>query len=188
MAGLIRFAARGRAPAGFALLVVLLLLAALALSAASTLRMGSAAQQAATGARMHALAWQAAEIALRHCEAFLVQPDALRPPAFQEAALPLGRTESPAWLAPEVWRAGLLPGPPWPGVGAGPAPVCLVERQALGSGQVHVVTARGFGPDWRGEAGATVSGSAVWLQSVVLVHAGVVRERVQRQLLVAPLR
>ena len=65
----------------------------------------------------------------------------------------------------------------------------MAEKQTVSSGQVHVVTARGLSPGWRGDtAAATLGGSAVWLQSIVLIQADSVRERVQRRILQPPLR
>ena len=48
-------------------------------------------------------------------------------------------------------------------------PQCLAERQALGSGTVTVITARGFSPDYERDASTqfTVRGAAVWLQSML---------------------
>lgn len=52
------------------------------------------------------------------------------------------------------------------------APECVVEIQTLGIAPatftVTVVTARGFSPDYRADnAGDTISGSVVWLQSIL---------------------
>lgn len=189
--------ALGRPSRGFSLVLVLLLVSALAVSAVATWRMAAGSQRVASGFRIQSLALQAAEAALRFCERQLLLADALRPASLQEASLPTSSPASPLWAAASSWRQPGLPGPPapWlqPAGGSGlavPQPVCLVERQALGSGQVHVVTVRGFSPDWRADAvtGTTVAGSVVWLQSVQLVHAGQVRDRVQRRLVQTPLR
>lgn len=176
--------------------MVLMLLTGLALASAALMRLSAGTEQVATGFRMQALALQAAEAALRHCEAQVLLPDAQRPAAWAEAALPLTTPAAPAWTSRTAWLPGALPGPPqalWlpPGADSPPwsPPVCLVERQSLDGGQLHVVTARGFSPDWRGDASAaTLWGSSVWLQSIVRVDAGQLREKVQRRLLQPPVR
>lgn len=181
--------------AGLSLVMVLVLLAAISLGVAATLRLSAGTHKVGTSFRMQALATRAAEAALLYCEAQLLQPDALRPAGLREAELPLASAQAPAWKLAARWQTALLPAVPaawWdaaqaPGV---PAPACLVERQALPGGQVHVVTARAFAPDWRGDAatGRTDAGAVAWLQSMLLIDGGIVRERVQRRLLQAPVR
>ena len=178
---------------GFSLVMVLILLAGLGLGAAATARLNVLAHKVASGQRMQALAWQAAELALRYCEDQLLLPDASRPAGLQEAALPVSTPQAAAWQDAARWRPALMqsPGGRWPALAEGPpTPGCLVEKQAVGAGSVYVVTSRGFGPDWRGDPGSglTSSGSTAWLQSLLLVDADVLRERVRRRLLQAPLR
>lgn len=179
---------------GFSLVLVLVLLAGLSLAAASTARLSAVAQKLASGQRMQALALQSAEAALRYCENQLLLPDASRQLGLQEAALPASTPKAPAWQDAARWRPALVQVPAaslWPLEPVGPpAPCCLVERQSLASGTVHVVTARGFAPDWRGDAasGLTSSGSTAWLQSVLLIDGAVLAERVHRHLLQAPVR
>jgi hypothetical protein len=96
---------------------------------------------------------------------------------------------TPAWSLPSTWRGSALTPAPPPWGSPAQAPVCLVERQALDGGQVHVVTARGFSPDWRGDVSQnTLAGSSAWLQSLLLLHEGQVRNRAQRRILQPPVR
>jgi hypothetical protein len=185
-----------RSRRGFSLVLVLILLGALALGAAHTLQSAGGSEKVATSFRMQGLARESAEAVLRFCESQLLLPDAQRLSALRETALPLSGASAPAWADAAIWASGApvaLPAhtwSPWPaGTQARAAPVCLVEKQPLGSAWAHVVTARGFSPDWRGDAlAATVGGSAVWLQSWLLIHDGRVRDRVQRRIIQPPLR
>lgn len=174
---------------GFSLVIVLLLLGALALSSAHTLRSASSSAKIAHSFHMQGLALQSAQTALRFCEQQLLQPELQRLAQLLDAALPAGTAAAPVWQQAARWRSAELLSPPAAWLVAGVLPVCLVEKQPVGAGLVHVVTARGFSPDWRGDAeAATLGGSAVWLQSIVLIDAGQVRDRVQRRLLQAPVR
>lgn len=185
-----------RAP-GFSLVLVLLLLAAMALACAATLRMATASHKVGTGFRMQALALQSAEAGLRYCAAQLRLPDVQRPLAFQDQALPQTAMDSPAWIQTARWSAGTLPGPPVSWVQAssllqssGLWPQCLIERQSLDAVPVYLLTVRGFSPDWQPNPGAvtTLSGSSVWLQTVLFIQGGRVRDQVQRRLLLPPVR
>ncbi len=171
--------------AGAVLVVVLLLVAALALASAASWRLAQGTVKVAAGFRQQALALQAAEAALRRCEAQLLLPEAERLPALQDAAMPLGSAAAPVWAQAARWAPGQSLA--WLGEAAGPAPLCLAERQAVEGGEVLVLTARGFSPEWQGDAsGKTVRGVAAWVQATVLVQDGRLRERVQRRLLRPP--
>lgn len=179
---------------GFSLVMVLILLAGLGLGAAATARLSAITHKVASGQRMQALALQAAEIALRYCEGQLLLPDVSRPAGLQEAALPASTPNAPAWQDAARWKPALMQlppaGPAIPTLDGPPTSGCLVEKQALSSAAVHVVTARGFGPDWRGDlsSGLTSSGSTAWLQSVLLIDGDALRERVHRRLIQPPVR
>ena len=177
----------GRSQAGVVLLVVLLLVAALALASAASWRLAQGTVKVSAGFRQQALALQAAEAALRRCEAQLLLPEAERLPALREAALPQSTAAAPVWAQAARWAPGQAMA--WPGEGVGAAaPVCVVERQALEGGEVHVLTARGFSPEWQADAnGQTRQGVAAWVQATLLVQEGRLRERVQRRLLRPPL-
>lgn len=172
---------------GFSLVMVLVVLGALALASAHTLQSASGSEKVAASFRLQALALQAAEEALRFCEAQLLLPDAQRLAPLRQEALLTASANAPAWSQAALWSTGVLVSPP--GSAAVPPPVCFVEKQPLDAGQLQVVTARGFSPDWRGDAArASLGGSAVWLQSIVLIDAGHLRERVQRRILQPPVR
>lgn len=181
--------------AGLSLVLVLVLLAALSLGAVASLRHVAGTHKVGSSFRMQTLAWQAAQAALRYCEGQLLLPDAARASGLREAELPQASALSPAWKQAARWQPGQAPTVPpawWDAAQARgvPAPACLVETQPLASGRVHVLTARAFAPDWRGDAasGRTDAGAVAWLQAVLLIDGGVVRERVQRRLLQPPLR
>jgi hypothetical protein len=55
---------------------------------------------------------------------------------------------------------------------------------------VYLVNARGFSPDHRSDttSGATTAGTAVWLQSTLLIENTQVRARLWRRILHPPLR
>jgi hypothetical protein len=180
---------QAKASGGFSLVVVLILLGALALASAHTMRSASSSAKVANSFHMQAMALQSAQTVLYFCEQQLLQPEAQRLAQLLDAALPVGTAAAPVWLQAARWRSAALLSPPASWLASGVLPVCMVEKQPLGAGHVHVVTARGFSPDWRGDTeAATLGGSAVWLQSVVLVDAGEVRDRVQRRLLQPPVR
>lgn len=181
-----------RPASGLSLVLALVLTAALALGTAASLRLASGTEKVAQGFRMQTLALQAAEAALRHCERQILLPDAQRPALLQDARI-AQIVGAPAWSLPATWVGPALTAapPPWGSAGPGAlpvaAPVCLVERQAVDGGQVHVITARGFSPDWRGDASHhTLAGSSAWVQSLLLVHEGQVRDRAQRRILQPP--
>lgn len=182
-----------RASRGISLVLVLVLLGAMAVGAAAVLRLSVGTHQVARSFRQQALALQAAEAVLRYCEGQLLLPEAQRAAGLQAADLLTTTADAPAWKEAARWQAGAQPAlvaAPWLATAPGaPAPVCLVEQQMLGSGRVHVVTARAQGPDVRGDAASgTEPGSVAWLQAVLLVDGGMLRERVQRRLLQPPLR
>lgn len=181
--------------AGLSLVMVLVLLAAMSLGAVASLRLLAGTHKVGSSFRMQALALQAAEAALRYCESQLLLPEASRPAGLRDADLPQASMQSPAWKQAARWQSALLPAlpPAWWDAAASrgvPSPACLVETQALPGGRVHVVTARGFAPDWRGDAatGRTDAGAVAWLQAVLLIDGASVRQRVQRRLLQAPVR
>jgi len=181
--------------AGLSLVPVLVLLSAISLGAVASLRHLAGTHKVGSSFRMQALAWQAAQAALSYCEDQLLRPDAARAAGLREADLPQASAQSPAWKQAARWQPGLAPAVPgtwWDAAPARgvPAPACLVETQQLAGGRVHVVTARAFAPDWRGDAasGRTEAGAVAWVQAVLLIDGGSVRERVQRRLLQPLLR
>lgn len=188
-------------PRGFSLVMVLLLLAALALGTAQVLGLGAGSARTVAGYRAQDQALQAAQAALRHCETLLLLPATQRPASWQPSALLQGSAAAPAWTQARHWQgAGLALAPPlWPltatstATSSAPMSSCLVERQAVGAGEVFVVTARGLSPQARLDAAGVrpASGQAVWLQSIVLLSPGPsaqVVARTQRRLLQPQIR
>lgn len=188
---------------GLSLLIVLVLLAAMSLSAAALLRQAVGNEKVSNNTRLQAMALNYAEAALRYCEQRLAlsEADALRPLSLQDAQLPLTSAQAPAWNLASSWttpRAVTVlpkvelasadsPGPP-----ARP-PECLVEKQLLAGEPVYLLTARGFSPDYSADAvsGQSRSGAVVWLQSLVFLDrqaARALQDRTWRRLLNPPIR
>ena len=188
---------------GLSLLIVLVLLAAMSLSAGALMRQAVANEKISNNTRLQALALNYAEAALRYCEQALAlsEADPLRPPSLQDAQLPLTSAQAPAWNLASSWTAPRAvtvlplaelaasdsPGPP------ARAPECLVEKQLLAGEPVYLLTARGFSPDFSADAtsGQSRSGSVVWLQSLVFLDRQAARplqDRSWRRLLNPPIR
>jgi type IV pilus assembly protein PilX len=177
---------------GISLIIVLILMVVIGLTSAAAMRGATSGQRLTNNVRSDNVAQQYAEAALRFCEAQLQV--AARPNSLLPAVIPitvmdpvLNPGAQPVWINTAAWT-----GP----AGVGPAitrttlnkaqfftaglssyepikpPECLVEVQTLGSApplfNVTVVTARGFSPDYRADnAGNTIQGSVVWLQSIL---------------------
>ncbi len=192
-------AGRTAAQMGLSLVIVLVLIGAMALASAASLRASAGSLQLLRVRSMQQLALEQAQFALQYCEAQLRLASAARNPALADAALPLTSPAAMAWPVAANWQAGaisvsapLVPATPSP-PGLKPAS-CLVERQLLAGGgngvPIYIVTARGLSPDHSADAstGATRSGAAIWLQSTVLIADGQVRARSHRRIVNPPLR
>ncbi len=181
---------------GFSLLVVLVLLGAIALGSAAALRRSAGSTQLARAQLMRSIAHEQAQAGLLYCEAQLLLPSAARVPVLAQSALALSSGAQPAWTSAALWQAGtaLATVPVAAAASAGKPPVCQVETQTLpeqGPGvTVYLVNARGFSPDHRSDttSGATTAGTAVWLQSTLLIENAQVRARLWRRILNPPLR
>lgn len=186
--------ARLNAENGFSLVLVLVLLSALALGSAASMRGSANASRVSQAALMQAYAHEQAQLALSYCQSQLLLPPAER--NFQLAEVSLTPADRPAWLSASLWRnetsvvtvlAAQLEG-------ANRAPVCFVERQTLAEQPeglpVYIVTARGFSPDYRADAlsGLSVTGTSVWLQRVLLIDDARVSAQTDRRILNPPLR
>jgi type IV pilus assembly protein PilX len=175
------------------LIIVLVMLAVIALMSAATLRNASSNERVSNNFRMHVLAQQYAEAALRYCEAQLTLADASRVETLRESNLSTSSgSASPAWRQRASWTGAGSPGdgaasrttvPEAVVVSSGSAfkpgqlSECVVEKQALEGGVVYVITARGFSPDYTADArGFTVTGSVLWLQTVVAIQRSVVAD------------
>ncbi len=188
---------------GLSLVIVLVLLAAMSLSAAAVLRQAVGNEKVGSNFRNQALALQSAEAALRYCEQRLALP-ASDPASLQDAQLALTTPQAPAWNLASSWAPArslaavtVLPltalqsaeSPNW----MARLPECLVEKQMLAAELVYVITARGFGPDYSADpvTGQSRSGAVVWLQGTVLMDrqaSNVLQDRAWRRLLNPPLR
>ena len=175
------------------LIIVLIMLGVIALMSAATLRMANSNEQVSNNFRMHVLAQQYAEAALRFCEVQLTLADASRVETLRESNLPVtSGSASPAWRQRANWtgtggpsdaRASRTSVPEAFVVSSasafkpGQRPDCVVEKQALDGGIVYVITARGFSPNYTADArGFTVTGSVLWLQTLVAIKRSVVAD------------
>ncbi len=195
-----RVAGQG-AQRGISLVIVIVLIGAMALASAASLRSSAGSLQLLRVRSMQALALEQAHWALHYCEAQLRLASAARNPALADTALPLTTPAAMAWLVAANWQSGSI-GAPLVSPQASPssasglkAASCLAERQLLGGGasdaaSIYVVTARGLSPDHSADAatGATRVGAAVWLQSTVLITDGQVRARSHKLIVNPPLR
>lgn len=198
-----RSPATASAQSGLSLVIVLVLLAVMSLSAAGLLRQAVATEKLGSNFRQQALALQYAETALRYCESQLARADTdpARNASLREAQLPTTQASNPAWNQAASWastaRLTVLPQAEVQS-SSSPAPTlrlpeCLVEKQLLGSEQIYVITARGFGLGYRADplTGQSVTGAVVWLQSTVFMDrqaATPLQDRVWRRLLSPVLR
>ncbi len=170
---------------GVSLIIVLIMLAVIALMSAATLRNASSNERVSNNFRMHVLAQQYAEAALRYCERQLLLADALRVGTLKESNLVvLANSASQTWrqraswsssggaamsrtTVPETFVLSVSSGALKPGQ----LPECVVEKQTVEGGGVYVTTARGFSPDYMAdERGFSVTGSVVWLQTVMTIR------------------
>jgi type IV pilus assembly protein PilX len=178
---------------GVSLVIVLIMLGVIALMSAATLRNASSNERVSNNFRMQVLAQQYAEAALRYCETQLMLADASRLETLKEANLVVvAGSTSPVWRQRASWTGT---GGPTGGAASRTTvpesvvvssdsafkpdqlPDCVVEKQAVDGGIVYVITARGFSPDYTADArGFTVTGSVLWLQTLVAVKRSVVAD------------
>lgn len=195
---------------GVSLLIVLIMLVIIGLTSAASLRSASSNERISNNFRMHALAEQYAEAALRYCETQLTLADGARVESLKEVSLTAFTGDAyPAWANPLTWTgaggayASLTRLPEAMLTSADSAfkpaqlPQCAVERLSIplirngdpaGAADAYVVTARGFSTDYS----ASLTGSVVWLQSLVSVRrvaaaeAGTLADRVWRRIINPP--
>lgn len=192
-------AGRQSAQRGISLVIVIVLIGAMALASAASLRSSAGSLQLLRVRSMQALALEQAHWALHYCEAQLRLASAARNPALADAALPLTTPAATAWSVAANWQPGALASPLVSPLASTisasglKAASCLAERQLLGGdppAPIYVVTARGLSPDHSADAatGATRAGAAAWLQSTVLMADGQVRARSHKRIVNPPLR
>lgn len=155
--------------AGFALVVVLVMVAVVALCAAASMRALLSSGMVVQDHRSQLEADASARAALRWCEARLLDPDdPLQPlPAATDA-------HPPAWTLPVTWAgpdASALAVPAPADAASAPLATCVVQARAPAPPPLRwvVVTARGFSTDAQVDAGGLVQGAQAWLQTEILL-------------------
>ena len=200
---------------GVSLLIVLIMLVVIGLTSAASLRSASSNERISNNFRMHALAEQYAEAALRYCETQLTLADGSRVDSLKEASLQaFNGAAYPAWANPLTWTGAggaylSLTSVPEAVVKSADSafkptrlPQCAVERlsipltlnaQPAGAADIYVITTRGFSTDYSASPqGVSLTGSVVWLQSMVSVRraaageAGTLADRVWRRIINPP--
>jgi type II secretory pathway pseudopilin PulG len=181
---------------GISLIIAMLMLAVIGLASAAIMRNATSGDQVATNIRLQTQASQYAQLALRYCARQL----ALAPAARRASVAAAFADTPPAWTARANWTTGgldmahtLTAADIGSSVPPRVPPQCLVEATIVD--KVYTVTARGFSPDFRADAGngATRSGSVVWLQATLYAEDGAgeggglsVQRRLWQQLLTPP--
>lgn len=190
---------RGALQSGASLIIVLIMLGVIALTSAASLRNASSNERVSNNFRMYALARQYAEAALRYCETQMTLADASRVNALKESNLFVtSGSATPAWRKQVTWSVGSSAArtsvPEAFVVSSesafkpGMLPDCMVEKQTLDNGTVYVITARGFSSDYTADGrGFTITGSVVWLQTLLSIQESMVADRIWRRILNPPI-
>lgn len=157
---------------GVALIVALVVLLVISGMSVGVMRGAMSSDLVVNNARVQMLAEQAAMTALRYCETELFEKGEVDLDALPAAAAsgPAGWQDLARWTGngaesrtvPQAWMVSASSS-----YTLGRLPECLFERTAMAN-NVYIITARGFSPDYtEDEAGRTISGSTVWMQSTV---------------------
>lgn len=166
------FARRQR---GITLIVALVMLVVIGFMSAAVMRGALTGETVANNLRVQNFAMQQAQLGLRYCESMINVPQAVRDDA---KVIIYGKPADEAsyqWKKFATWHAAPLVADAVPDTWQSSdakfqpakAPQCLIETD-LNMAGVYVVTARGFSPDFSEDSdGHTISGSVVWLQSIV---------------------
>lgn len=173
-----------RTQEGAVLIIVLIMLALLSMTAATSVR-NAQSTEAISGSTRHAeLAGQAAEVALRHCEASVMKRMAMRSgdtasevarfvTTFTDAhispltSLPAWQDAKGKWDTPSQYLFVLPPDLLGNTSLYKRAPECMVESLTEPPKYHFIITARGFGPEVAaaGTKGLRPLGTEVWLQT-----------------------
>jgi type IV pilus assembly protein PilX len=174
-----RLPARGAPQAGATLVLSLLLLALMGLGASAAMRSSNSSQRASDNFQRELAAHQYAEAGLRYCEAQMLLAPSSRPNALSAIDSSTAATVS-TWDQASTWSSSRVVSVPAAQFASSSAstyttvtpPQCLVEKFALPDGSDALrVTARGFSPGYSADTqGRTLSGSVVWLQSILIIH------------------
>ncbi|MFM8624296.1 MAG: hypothetical protein ACKOCZ_07275 [Betaproteobacteria bacterium] len=186
--------ARRDANRGFSLVMVLVLLSALALGSAASMRGSANSLRVARATLMQTYANEQAQWALSYCQSQLLLPSAARDPKLSTPALT--PADRPAWTSAALWRseASVLTvlAAQMEGASRARSRHAAAGHRAdwAGPAAPRSTQARGFSPDHRADplSGLTVSGASVWLQRVVLIDGDQVRARTDKRILNPPLR
>ena len=190
---------RGAVQRGASLIIVLIMLGVIALTSAASLRNASSNERVSNNFRMHALAQQYAEAALRYCEAQMTLADASRVNALKESNLFVtSGSTTPAWRKQGTWSVGSSAArttvPEAFVVSSesafkpGKLPDCVVEKQTLDNATVYVITASGFSSDYTADGrGFKVTGSVLWLQTLLSIQGSAAVDRTWRRILNPPI-
>ena len=171
------------------LIIVLIMVVVIGLTSAAAIRNATSGEKLTDNIRLQNLAQQYAEAALRFCEAELSKADSARVATLAEANIietaagaadaATGWGQSATWLGTGGAAASLTTVPEAAISSTDSAfrpttrPQCVVERQLMADANVaYVITARGFSPGYTADSatGRTLSGSVVWLQSMVSLN------------------
>jgi Tfp pilus assembly protein PilX len=169
---------------GAVLIIVLIMLALLSMTAATSMRNAQSTEAISGSTRNTELASQAAEIALRHCEASVKKRMAMKNSGTESEAARYVTTFTEAHITstdkPPAWHdaAGQWDTPsqyvfvlPLDLLGKASlykrAPECMVESLTKTPKYHFIITARGFGPEVAaaGTKGSRPLGTEVWLQT-----------------------
>ena len=171
---------RGR-QRGVSLIITLIMLVIIGLTAASAMRGAASSEQVVNSLRLQNLAQQYAEGSLRYCETQIGLADASRVATLREAQILAPTGSVPSWQVTATWVGGATRFTTVPAsqirsadssIIPGTLPQCFAERATLPDGSTAIIiTARGFSPDYTANSttGQTLTGSVVWLQSVVVL-------------------
>lgn len=171
------------------LIIVLIMVVVIGLTSAAAIRNATSGEKLTDNIRLQNLAQQYAEAALRFCEAELSKADGTRTLGWNEneiiqtaagtADAATGWGQTATWLGTGGAAASLtlVPKSVIQSIDSAfkppPQPQCVVEKQLMADANVaYVITARGFSPGYTADSatGRTLSGSVVWLQSMVSLN------------------
>lgn len=172
-----RLAGLRRGERGVALMVALVMLVIIGIASVSIMRGALSSDLIANNTRVQTLAMQAAQIGLRYCEDEVVKREMGQPTLIHtpEVDAPNPR----AWEVFANWsdadKVNEVPSEYMSSDNStfvpGALPQCMVQEKNLSGQTIYEITARGFSPDYAADEddGSTVSGSVVWLQSLLRI-------------------
>lgn len=165
---------------GVVLIVAMVMLVVIGLASVAIMRNTLDSDIISDNNRRQGQALLAAQAAMRYCEALAARSDAtlkvleaVDTPA-QEAWSTFSNwtddsdTGSVKEVDASYLKSSSISEDKAPRPANAPLPQCMAQKRTLPSGEVVVVTARGFSDNYAADSsGRTTSGSVVWLQSIV---------------------